>query len=240
MGAGIAKESLTNLTDHIPNLGAFHCAMIGLDSAGKTTVLYRLKFNQYMNTAPTIGFNCEKVRFHGSSFTLWDVGGQDKLRPLWRSYTRCTDGIIFVVDSCKEDRLEEAKLELLKIYKSCSERKAMSKHSHGNIPVLILANKQDLPMALDVNKLEHLLGLKQLGKECWHIQPTCAITGDGLDEGMTKLVEMISERGGKRKISKNVLNSSGSSSALNNNNLKKSHSSTKVFRKVQRSHSHHY
>ena len=61
MGAGIAKESLTNLTDHIPNLGAFHCAMIGLDSAGKTTVLYRLKFNQYMNTAPTIGFNCEKV-----------------------------------------------------------------------------------------------------------------------------------------------------------------------------------
>ena len=62
MVAGIAKESLTNLTDHIPNLGAFHCAMIGLDSAGKTTVLYRLKFNQYMNTAPTIGFNCEKVR----------------------------------------------------------------------------------------------------------------------------------------------------------------------------------
>ena len=64
MGAGIAKESLTNLTDHIPNLGAFHCAMIGLDSAGKTTVLYRLKFNQYMNTAPTIGFNCEKVIHH--------------------------------------------------------------------------------------------------------------------------------------------------------------------------------
>jgi len=241
MGAGIAKESLTNLTDHIPNMGGFHCAMIGLDSAGKTTVLYRLKFNQYMNTAPTIGFNCEKVRFHGSSFTLWDVGGQDKLRPLWRSYTRCTDGIIFVVDSCKEDRLEEAKLELLKIYKSCSERKAMSKHSGGlqKIPVLILANKQDLPMALDVYKLEHLLGLKELGKECWHIQPTCAITGDGLEEGFSRLVEMMS---GKRKVTKiNILanQSHGSSSALNNN-LKKSHSSTKVFRKVQRSHSHHY
>jgi len=242
MGAGIAKESLTNLTDHIPNMGGFHCAMIGLDSAGKTTVLYRLKFNQYMNTAPTIGFNCEKVRFHGSSFTLWDVGGQDKLRPLWRSYTRCTDGIIFVVDSCKEDRLEEAKLELLKIYKSCSERKAMSKHSGGfqKIPVLILANKQDLPMALDVYKLEQLLGLKELGKECWHIQPTCAITGDGLEEGFSRLVEMMS---GKRKVTKNNImvgnHHTGSSSALNNN-LKKSHSSTKVFRKVQRSHSHHY
>jgi len=236
MGAGIAKESLTNLADHIPNLGAFHCAMIGLDSAGKTTVLYRLKFNQYMNTAPTIGFNCEKVRFHGSSFTLWDVGGQDKLRPLWRSYTRCTDGIIFVVDSCKEERLEEAKLELLKIYKSCTEKRALSKASNGSIPVLILANKQDLPMALDTCKLEHLLGLKQLGKECWHIQSTCAITGEGLEEGMTKLHEMIS---GKRKNGKSVLGNNSSSSSALNNNIKKS-LSTKVSRKVQRSHSHHY
>ena len=195
--------------------------------------------SQYINSVSNnfYLYSTLQIRFHGSSFTLWDVGGQDKLRPLWRSYTRCTDGIIFVVDSCKEDRLEEAKLELLKIYKSCSERKAMSKHSNGNIPVLILANKQDLPMALDVFKLEHLLGLKELGKECWHIQPTCAITGEGLEEGMTKLLEMIS---GKRKIGKSVLgsNSSGSSSALNNN-IKKSQS-TKVFRKVQRSHSHHY
>ena len=137
--------------------------------------------------------------------------------------------------------MEEAKLELLKIYKSCSERKAMSKHSNGNIPVLILANKQDLPMALDVYKLEHLLGLKELGKECWHIQPTCAITGDGLEEGFSRLVEMMS--GKSRKVTKNniLLNQShGSSQSALNNNLKKSHSSTKVFRKVQRSHSHHY
>ena len=56
MGANVS-----NLTDHVPKMGAFHCAMIGLDSSGKTTVLYRLKYNQYMNTTPTIGFNCEKV-----------------------------------------------------------------------------------------------------------------------------------------------------------------------------------
>ena len=62
MGGGLGKESLSNLSDQISNYGTIHCAMIGLDSAGKTTVLYRLKFNQYMNTAPTIGFNCEKVR----------------------------------------------------------------------------------------------------------------------------------------------------------------------------------
>ena len=62
MGGGLSKDSIAALADHIPNLGSYHCAMIGLDSAGKTTVLYRLKYNQYMNTAPTIGFNCEKVR----------------------------------------------------------------------------------------------------------------------------------------------------------------------------------
>ena len=119
----------------------------------------------------------------------------------------------------------------------------MSKHSGGlqKIPVLILANKQDLPMALDVYKLENLLGLKELGKECWHIQPTCAITGDGLEEGFSRLVEMMS--GKSRKVTKNniLLNQShGISQSASNNNLKKSHSSTKVFRKVQRSHSHHY
>lgn len=67
--------------------------MLGLDSAGKTTALYRLKFDQYLNTVPTIGFNCEKVqgmvgKAKGVQFLVWDVGGQEKLRPLWRSYTR--------------------------------------------------------------------------------------------------------------------------------------------------------
>lgn len=63
MGANVAKETRFSLTETLSNLGTFHCAMIGLDSAGKTTVLYRLKFNQYVNSAPTIGFNCEKVCF---------------------------------------------------------------------------------------------------------------------------------------------------------------------------------
>lgn len=92
--------------------GTLHVVMLGLDSAGKTTALYRLKFDQYLNTVPTIGFNCEKVgwfismayniliflsriqvhgtigRAKGVHFLVWDVGGQEKLRPLWRSYTR--------------------------------------------------------------------------------------------------------------------------------------------------------
>ena len=90
-----------------------HVVMLGLDSAGKSTVLYRLKFDQYVNTVPTVGFNCEKVKgtigkAKGVSFMIWDVGGQDKVRPLWKSYTRNTDGIVFVVDSVDAERMEEA------------------------------------------------------------------------------------------------------------------------------------
>ena len=112
---------------------------------------------------------CPGGKSKGTTFLMWDVGGQDKLRPLWRSYTRCTDGIIFVVDSTKAERLEEAKLELLKICKT---------HKHSQIPVLILANKQDLPVAIDADKIEASLGVKELGPSVpWHLQPTCAVTG---------------------------------------------------------------
>ena len=76
----------------------------------------------------------------GSAFTVWDVGGQDKLRPLWRSYTRCTDGIIFVVDSTRAERLEEAKLELQRMCKcTLASGNGATKNA---IPILVLANKQ--------------------------------------------------------------------------------------------------
>jgi len=236
MGANVS-----NLTDHVPKMGAFHCAMIGLDSSGKTTVLYRLKYNQYMNTTPTIGFNCEKFRINGTAYTVWDVGGQDKLRPLWRSYTRCTDGIIFVIDSTKEDRMEEAKLELLKICKSNG-----SSSKNGQIPILVLANKQDLPSALDECKIETVLGLKkEFDKNIqWHLQPICAITGEGLDEGMEMLHAMIAQRRKLKKSQSGIIKppngqtfhapSSSSESSKNN-----SSAAMKTSRKVQRSHSHH-
>eukprot|EP00095_Tigriopus_kingsejongensis_P002704 snap_masked-scaffold809_size94238-processed-gene-0.2 protein:Tk02704 transcript:snap_masked-scaffold809_size94238-processed-gene-0.2-mRNA-1 annotation:"adp-ribosylation factor-like protein 4a" len=226
MGAGISKDSLSALSDHMPNLSSHHCAMIGLDSSGKTTVLYRLKFNQYVNTAPTIGFNCEKIRMNHTSYTIWDVGGQDKLRPLWKSYTRCTDGIIFVVDSCKQDRFDEAKLELLRMCKSQNPGSAGKGPAGGHIPVLILANKQDLPNAVDDQTLEGVLGLRDLSNNGvhWHIQPTCAITGDGLEEGFLRLHEMIAK---KRK------------SSSKGGGLKSASSTSKLSsKKVQRSNSH--
>jgi ADP-ribosylation factor-like protein 4 len=195
MGAGFGKQpgagsSLLSLNSPV------HIVMLGLDSAGKTTALYRLKFDQYLNTVPTIGFNCEKVkvrsgRIKGHTFLVWDIGGQDKLRPLWRSYTRRTDGIVFVVDSVDEERLEEAKVELIRTVKQ---------PDNANIPVLVLANKQDLPGAKDPAELARILGLSELSQGQWHVQPACAIIGDGLADGLEKLYDMIVTR---KKLAKN-------------------------------------
>ncbi|TMW46640.1 hypothetical protein DOY81_008280 [Sarcophaga bullata] len=156
MGTTMGKNG--HFLDALPSQGTLHVVMLGLDSAGKTTALYRLKFNQYLNTVPTIGFNCEKVqgmvgKAKGVQFLVWDVGGQEKLRPLWRSYTRCTDGILFVVDSVDVERMEEAKMELMRTAK-CPDNQG--------VPVLILANKQDLPGAREPKELEKLLGLHEL------------------------------------------------------------------------------
>eukprot|EP01048_Picozoa_sp_COSAG05_P019013 COSAG05_NODE_2891_length_2535_cov_3.156814_4_plen_155_part_01 len=85
---------------------------VGLDAAGKTTILYKLKLGEIVTTIPTIGFNVETVEYKNISFTVWDVGGQDKIRPLWRHYYQNTQGLIFVVDSNDKDRVGEAHDEL--------------------------------------------------------------------------------------------------------------------------------
>lgn len=170
-----------------------HLVMLGLDSAGKSTVLYRYKFDQYVDTMPTVGFNCEKVKgttgkAKGVSFMIWDVGGQDKVRPLWRSYTRNTDGIVFVVDSVDHERIEEARVELL--------RMARTPETVG-VPVLVLANKQDLPGSLEPDELEKLMGLHELSStssRTYSVHPACAITGEGLDDALENLYQMILKR----------------------------------------------
>merc|ERR1712193_489855 len=89
--------------------------MVGLDAAGKATILYKLMLGEVVTTIPTIGFNVETVEYKNLSFTVWDVGGQDKIRPLWRHYYQGTNCLIYVVDSNDRDRVEDAKEELSKM-----------------------------------------------------------------------------------------------------------------------------
>ncbi|XP_061616468.1 ADP-ribosylation factor-like protein 4A [Phyllopteryx taeniolatus] len=185
---GSALSQFTRL----PPFRPLHVVILGLDCAGKTTVLYRLRFDEFVNAVPTKGFNTEKIKVslgesrRTPSFRFWDVGGQEKLRPLWRSYTRCADGIVFVVDSVDAERIEEAKTELHKITRLAENQ---------GVPVLVVANKQDLRNSLSMTEMENMLALGELGAATsWHLQPACAIIGEGLPEGLGKLHAMITER----------------------------------------------
>ena len=167
-------------------LRVIHARMVGLDAAGKTTILYKLKLGEVVTTIPTIGFNVETVEYKNISFTVWDVGGQDKIRPLWRHYYQNTQGLIFVVDSNDRDRAEAAREELHKMISEDELRDAV---------ILVFANKQDLPNAMTAAEVTDKLGLHSLRSRNWYIQATCATTGDGLYEGLDWLSATLKNRG---------------------------------------------
>jgi ADP-ribosylation factor protein 1 len=159
--------------------------MVGLDAAGKTTILYKLKLGEIVTTIPTIGFNVETVEYKNISFTVWDVGGQDKIRPLWRHYFQNTQGLIFVVDSNDRERIVEAREELNRMLNEDELREAV---------VLVFANKQDLPNAMNASEMTEKLGLHGLRNRTWYIQSTCATSGDGLYEGLDWLSNVLKNR----------------------------------------------
>ncbi|XP_072105652.1 ADP-ribosylation factor 1-like [Mobula birostris] len=157
--------------------------MVGLDAAGKTTILYKLKLGEIVTTIPTIGFNVETVEYKSVSFTVWDVGGQDKIRPLWRHYFQNTQGLIFVVDSNDRERISEAREELSRMLAEDELRDAM---------LLVFANKQDLPNAMSASEITDKLALHQICNRSWFIQATCATSGDGLHDGLEWLTDQLS------------------------------------------------
>ncbi|KRZ78208.1 ADP-ribosylation factor 1-like 2 [Trichinella papuae] len=159
--------------------------MVGLDAAGKTTILYKLKLGEIVTTIPTIGFNVETVEYKNISFTVWDVGGQDKIRPLWRHYFQNTQGLIFVVDSNDRERVGEARDELIRMLAEDELRDAV---------LLVFANKQDLPNAMNAAEVTDKLGLHTLRNRSWYIQATCATSGDGLYEGLDWLSSQLKNR----------------------------------------------
>ncbi|KAL4433061.1 hypothetical protein ABPG77_006488 [Micractinium sp. CCAP 211/92] len=149
--------------------------MLGLDAAGKTTILYKLHIGEVLSTVPTIGFNVEKVQYKNVVFTVWDVGGQEKLRPLWRHYFNNTDALIYVVDCCDRERVGRAASEFKQIVED-----PLMRHS----AILVFANKQDLRDALSPADTCEALGLPQMKGRKWHVQGAIATRGEGLYEGL--------------------------------------------------------
>merc|ERR1712238_41516 len=129
----------TKLWDRLGGKQDMRILMVGLDAAGKTTILYKFKLGEVVTTIPTVGFNVETVEYKNISFTVWDVGGQDKIRKLWRYYYQNTQGLIFVVDSNDADRIDAARDEMHRMLAEDELREAV---------LLVFANKQDLPNAM--------------------------------------------------------------------------------------------
>lgn len=177
--------TISNLFNKLFGKKQMRILMVGLDAAGKTTILYKLKLGEIVTTIPTIGFNVETVEYKNISFTVWDVGGQDKIRPLWRHYFQNTQGLIFVVDSNDRERVNEAKEELTKMLSEDELRDAV---------LLVFANKQDLPNAMTGAEITEKLGLSNLRNKDWYIQATCATQGNGLYEGLDWLSQELSKR----------------------------------------------
>jgi len=158
--------------------------MIGLDAAGKTTLLYKLKLGENVPTIPTIGFNVESVEYRNLHMTIWDVGGQDRIRSLWKHYYHGTDALIFVVDSNDHERLAEARNEL---------NAFLSDSNMVDALVLVFANKMDLPGALSGSAVAEAMSLNSR-RETWYIQPLSAVTSIGVTEGLEWLSQQVKLR----------------------------------------------
>ena len=181
---GLWLSSLKKLFDSFGERQA-KILMLGLDGAGKTTVLYKLKLNEVVSTIPTIGFNVETVRpAKNVSFTVWDVGGQDKIRPLWKHYFQGCEGLVFVVDSLDAARFSEARDELSWI---------LNADEMTGVPLVVLANKQDLPKAQSPSEVATRLGLPQVKDRKWYVQGSSAVSGSGVLEGMEELARLTRE-----------------------------------------------
>eukprot|EP00048_Salpingoeca_helianthica_P020096 m.4796 g.4796 ORF g.4796 m.4796 type:complete len:277 (+) comp4392_c0_seq2:148-978(+) len=159
--------------------------ILGLDAAGKTSMLYRLKLGEIVTTIPTIGFNVETVQYKNTNFTVWDVGGRDKIRPLWRHYYQDTDAIIFMLDANDRERLDSAREDLEELLREDLLR---------DCPLLVFANKQDLPNAASQATVSDALKLSSVHNRTWFVQPCSVTLGEGLYEGMEWLAHQLAIR----------------------------------------------
>uniref|UniRef100_A0A1I7SR08 ADP-ribosylation factor-like protein 3 n=1 Tax=Bursaphelenchus xylophilus TaxID=6326 RepID=A0A1I7SR08_BURXY len=150
--------------------------LLGLDNAGKTTILKKLASEDVTHITPTQGFNIKSVMADNVKLNVWDIGGQRKIRPYWKNYFDNTDVLIYVIDSTDKKRFDETALELSEL---------LEEEKLKNVPVLIFANKQDLLNAATGSEIAEGMQLLNMSRDrIWQIQSCSALTGEGVKEGM--------------------------------------------------------
>jgi len=164
--------------------------LVGLDSAGKTTICYKLKLGETVQTIPTIGFGSENYEIKGMRINVWDVNGSEKVRYLWKHYYISAEAIIYILDSTDRDRFDLSIREFNSLLDS--------EYLIG-CPILIMANKQDLEGAMSPYEITEKLNLINKTNRDWNVQGTCAITGQGLNEGIDWLLNIKTRKGSRLK-----------------------------------------
>ncbi|KAG1033263.1 hypothetical protein G6F25_010642 [Rhizopus arrhizus] len=176
---------LTILKKNRQNEKEMRILMLGLDNAGKTTILKRINGEPIDTISPTLGFNIKTLEHESYKLNIWDVGGQKSIRSYWRNYFEQTDALVWVVDSADRLRLNDCKTELHQLLQE--ERLA-------GATLLVFANKQDIAGALSEKEIKDLLGLEEIKSHHWAILACSAVTGDNLLKGMNWVVNDVASR----------------------------------------------
>eukprot|EP01038_Epipyxis_sp_PR26KG_P004769 gene4769-6690_t len=166
--------------------------VIGLDNSGKTTLIYHLKPKKAttFEVTPTVGFQVEEFSKNNINFTVYDMSGQGRYRSLWEHYYADVQAIIYVIDSTDRLRMCVAKEELDVLLNHEEIRNV-------RIPILFFANKMDLAGSMTPEECLDELALDQLHDKEWHITPSNAITGAGINEGIEWLCDKLAGRNRK-------------------------------------------
>jgi len=158
---------------------------LGLDNAGKTTILKKLNGEDISSISPTLGFNIKTFAHGKYTLNIWDVGGQRTLRPYWRNYFEQTDALVWVVDSGDRARMQDCKQELHSL---------LTEDRLAGASLLVFANKQDLQGSMNDAEICDALDLQSITTHRWKIWSCSAVTGENLISGLDWVVNDIAGR----------------------------------------------
>ncbi|KAI9241439.1 MAG: P-loop containing nucleoside triphosphate hydrolase protein [Podila humilis] len=205
---------LSGLYKHLTRREAYYIVIIGLDNAGKTTLLERIK-SIFLGVpglpperiAPTVGLNSKfgRIDIGGARINFQDLGGQTDLQSIWERYYRECHAIVFVVDSSDPERIEECRDALGKcqigdistlayvglnknrgLFFPLQIEKVIMDDTVEGIPVLMLANKQDVPTALRLESIKEIFNqiAERLGARDSRVLPISALEGNGVKDAV--------------------------------------------------------